>query len=347
MELPQVTILIAAYNEREILLQKIRNCYALNYPADQMDILVVTDGSTDGSNEILFDLPLVRVLHLPARSGKLAAVNRAMNHVKSPIVVLTDANCMLNQEALQNIVRHYQDPKVGAVSGEKRVIAKEDSSGQGEGIYWRYESFLKKLDSDWNTTVGAAGELFSFRRYLYKFLPEDTIIEDFVLAMEIASDGYRVVYEPKAIAEEEPSANLKEEWKRKVRICAGGFQAISLFSYLLKPRYFNLLSFQFFSHRLLRWAVVPFLFPIIFLLTFWGAYEGLAFYQFFFLLQAIAYVLAAAGLFYTTKDRLPKLISIPFQFAMMNAAAYAGLIRYWAGSQSAVWEKSKRKPHIA
>jgi cellulose synthase/poly-beta-1,6-N-acetylglucosamine synthase-like glycosyltransferase len=345
MELPKVTILIAAYNEREILLQKVRNCYALNYPADLMDILVVTDGSNDGSDEILYDLPLVRVMHLPARSGKLAAVNRAMQQVKSPIVVLTDANCMLNPEALHNIVRHYQDPRVGAVSGEKRVIAKENSSGQGEGLYWKYESFLKKLDSDLNTTVGAAGELFSFRRYLYKFLPEDTIIEDFVLAMEIASEGYRVVYEPQAIAEEEPSANLKEEWKRKVRICAGGFQAISLFSYLLKPRYFNLLSFQFFSHRLLRWAVVPFLFPIIFLLTCWEAYQGFTMYQVFFILQAIAYTLAAVGLLFTTKDKLPKLISLPFQFVMMNAAAYAGLIRYWAGTQSAIWEKSKRKPH--
>jgi len=347
MELPQVTILIAAYNEREILLEKVRNCYALNYPADLLDILVVTDGSTDDSADILQDLPLVRTMHLPKREGKLAAVNRAMKKVQSPIVVLTDANCLLNKEALANIVRHYEDPKVGAVSGEKRVLATNDSSGQGEGLYWKYESFLKKMDSDLNSVVGAAGELFSFRRELYEYLPAGIIIEDFVLAMNIAAKGYQVVYEPEAVAEEAPSSNLAEEWKRKVRICAGGFQAIGIFSYLLNPKKFNLLSFQFLSHRLLRWAVVPFLFPVVLVLSAWQAMHGLVEYQFFLAIQCVGYGVAAMGLFYMGKDRLPKLVSIPFQFAMMNAAAYAGLVRFLKGSQSAVWEKAKRKIQVA
>jgi len=343
MEYPQVTILIAAYNERDILMEKVRNCYALDYPADQLDIVFVTDGSSDGSEEMLYDLPLVRVFHLPTREGKLAAVNRAMDRIFSPIVVLTDANCLLNREALQNIVRHYEDPKVGGVSGEKRVVAPGDSSGKGEGLYWRYESYLKKLDSDLNSVVGAAGELFSFRRELFIKLPSETIIEDFVMSMDIASKGYRVVYEPNAIAEEKPSANLREEWKRKVRICAGGFQAIGIFSFLLKPARFDLLSFQFFSHRLLRWAVTPFLLPIVFVLTAIQARNGVQFYQYFFIIQLIAYTLASLGLFYTNKNKLPKAISFPFQFLMMNAAAYAGLFRYWRGSQSAVWEKAKRQ----
>lgn len=343
MELPQVTILIAAYNERCILLEKIRNCYALNYPADQMDILVITDGSTDDSAEILYELPLVRVMHLPQRKGKLAAVNRAMEKVTSPIVVVTDANCMLNSEALQNIVRHYKDPKVGAVSGEKQVIAKGNSAGKGEGLYWKYESLLKKLDSDLNSIVGAAGELFSFRKELYQNLPENIIIEDFVLAMDIAAKGYKVVYEPGAIAQEAPSANLREEWKRKIRICAGGFQAINRFSFLLKPRQFNLLSFQFLSHRLLRWAVVPFLLPLIFLFTAIEASRGELLYQNFLILQFIAYAVAAMGLLYINKSQVPKLISIPFQFLMMNAAAYVGFFRYIKGNQSAVWEKAVRE----
>jgi cellulose synthase/poly-beta-1,6-N-acetylglucosamine synthase-like glycosyltransferase len=343
MELPQVTLLIAAYNERDILMEKVRNTYALNYPADLMDIVFVTDGSTDGSEEMLFDLPLVRVFHLPKREGKLAAVNRVMEKVKSPIVVLTDANCMLNKEALHNIVRHYNDPKVGAVSGEKRIAAEGNSSGKGEGLYWKYESLLKKMDSELYSVVGAAGELFSFRRELFVPLPSGTIIEDFVLSMDIAAKGYRVVYEPQAIAEEAPSANLKEEWKRKVRICAGGFQAIGVFSYLLRPARFSVLSFQFFSHRLLRWAVAPFLLPLIFILSAWSAAQGIVFYQYFFVVQLIAYGVAALGLLYTSQNQLPKLISIPFQFLMMNAAAYAGLIRFWRGSQSSVWEKAKRQ----
>lgn len=343
MEYPQVTLLIAAYNERDILMEKVRNCYALNYPADQLDIVVVTDGSNDGSEDVLFDLPLVRVFHLPIREGKLAAVNRAMDRVFSPIVVLTDANCLLNREALQNIVRHYKDPKVGAVSGAKHVVAIGNSSGKGEGLYWKYESFLKKLDSELNTVVGAAGELFSFRRELFRKLPSDTIIEDFVMSMEIAASGFRVIYEPNAIAEEQPSSNLGEEWKRKVRICAGGFQAINIFSFLLKPRQFTLLSFQFISHRLLRWAVAPFLLPLIFILSGVQAYYGIIIFQYFFLVQAVGYALAFLGLFYTDQDQLPKAISIPYQFVMMNAAAYAGLFRYWRGSQSSIWEKAKRQ----
>jgi len=343
MELPQVTLLIAAYNERDILMEKVRNTYALDYPADLMDIVFVTDGSTDGSDEMLYDLPLVRVFHRPAREGKLAAVNRVMERIKSPIVVLTDANCLLNRAALRNIVRHYADPRVGAVSGEKRVLSPGRSSGKGEGLYWRYESFLKKLDSELNSVVGAAGELFSFRRPLFKALRADIIIEDFVLSMDIAAQGYQVVYEPDAIAEEAPSANLKEEWKRKVRICAGGFQAIQVFGYLLKPEFFSLLSFQFLSHRLLRWAVAPFLLPVIFALSAVQAQHGVVFYQYFFGLQVAGYLTAALGLLYMDRGELPKLISFPFQFVMMNAAAYAGLVRFWRGSQSAVWEKAKRQ----
>ncbi len=343
MELPQVTLLIAAYNERDILMQKVRNSYLLDYPASKLDIVFVTDGSTDGSEELLQDLPLIRVFHNKGRAGKLAAVNRAMGEITSEIVVSTDANCMLNKDALLKIVRHYQDPKVGAVSGEKRVIAEGNSSGKGEGLYWKYESLLKKLDSAFNSVVGAAGELFSFRRSLFEALPAGIIIEDFVLSMNIASKGYRVVYEPQAIAQETASSNMREEWRRKVRICAGGFQAIRIYSFLLNPLRFDTLSFQFLSHRVLRWAVIPFLLPIIFLLTLVQAVGGELIWQLILGAQVVLYVAASLGLFYIHKEKLPTLIGIPFQFAMMNAAAYAGLFRYWGGKQSAVWEKSKRK----
>ncbi|MFN8342333.1 MAG: glycosyltransferase family 2 protein [Cyclobacteriaceae bacterium] len=340
--LPNVTLLIAAYNEADILMEKVRNCYALNYPADQLDIVFVTDGSTDGSNEMLQDLPLIRVFHHPQRGGKLAAVNRAMQKVKNEIVVLTDANCMLNREALQNIVRHYEDPSVGAVAGEKRVLATGNSAGQGEGIYWKYESFLKKLDSELYSVVGAAGELFSFRRSLFRPLEAGTIIEDFVLSMEIATQGHRVVYEPDATASEAPSANMREEWKRKVRICAGGFQAIQRFAFLLNPVKFSVVAFQFISHRMLRWAIVPFALPVILLLTALLAQGGSMFYLLFFVAQLGFYGMASLGLLYLNQSRVPRLISIPFQFVMMNAAAYAGLWKYLRGSQSAVWDKSVR-----
>lgn len=339
---PKVTLLVAAYNEADILMEKVRNCYAMSYPADNLDLLFVTDGSTDGSDELLRGLPLIRVMHMPQRQGKLAAVNRAMETVKSEIVILTDANCMLNEHAIKNIVRHYEDPEVGAVAGEKHVLAKGNSAGKGEGLYWKYESALKKLDSELHTVVGAAGELFSLRTALYRPVKPGTIIEDFVLSMDIATRGYRVIYEPQAIASEEPSANLLEEWKRKVRICAGGFQAIVQFAFLLRPNRFDLVSFQFLSHRLLRWAVVPFILPVILILSAMLAREGDPFYLYLFWIQATGYSVAALGLLYMKRSKLPPVVSVAFQFVMMNAAAYAGLYRYLKGSQSAVWEKARR-----
>ncbi len=340
-QLPTVTLLVAAYNEAEIIRAKLKNSYALNYPADLLSILFITDGSNDNSHDLLANLPLVTVMHRPERRGKLAAVNRAMLKINSEIVVLSDANCMLNPQALKNIVRHFTYTRVGAVAGEKRVVSNTESS-KGEGLYWRYESILKRMDSELNTTVGAAGELFAFRRTLYSEVPNDTIIEDFALSMDIASRGYKVIYEPSAIASETGSSNMGEEWKRKVRICAGGFQAIGQFSFLLTPSRFNLLSFQFISHRLLRWAVVPFILPVLFILTGMAARLGNMAFQVFFCLQIIAYALAAVGLLFIKGQKMPTLVGIPLQFAMMNAAAYAGLWRYIRGSQSAVWEKSKR-----
>jgi cellulose synthase/poly-beta-1,6-N-acetylglucosamine synthase-like glycosyltransferase len=190
--LPTVTLLVAAYNEAEILRAKLKNSYALNYPADLLSLMFITDGSNDNSPELLANLPLVTVMHRPERRGKLAAVNRAMLKINTEIVVLSDANCMLNPQALKNIVKHFTDIRVGAVAGEKRVVSNTEST-KGEGFYWRYESILKRMDSELNTTVGAAGELFAFRRTLYSEVPNDTIIEDFALSMDIASRGHKVI----------------------------------------------------------------------------------------------------------------------------------------------------------
>lgn len=342
-EYPQVALLIAAYNEADIILDKIENSLALHYPPEKLKIIFVTDGSSDRTPELIADCPGVAVFHRPERKGKLAAVQRVMKHIHSPIVVLTDANCMLNTDALMNIVRHYQDPKVGAVAGEKKIAKTpaESAAGKGEGFYWRYESWLKKVDSDLNSVVGAAGELFSFRRDLFEELPEDTIIEDFVLSMRIAMKGFRVVYEPGAMATEAPSASLQEEWKRKTRICAGAFQAFQLLPGVWNPFRYGWLSVQYLSHRFLRWAVVPFLLPILFVLTAMLATQSI-FYDVLFAIELAGIVTALYGLSMSGKMKLPGYVVAPAYFLMMNAAAYAGLFKYLRGKQSAVWEKAQR-----
>jgi cellulose synthase/poly-beta-1,6-N-acetylglucosamine synthase-like glycosyltransferase len=242
------------------------------------------------------------------------------------------------------MVRHYDDPTVGAVAGEKKIrkdFTQNSTAGAGEGIYWRYESWLKKMDSDLGSVIGAAGELFSFRNELFEILPADTIIEDFVLSMRIAMRGYRVVYEPNAYAIEAPSISIAEEWKRKVRICAGAFQAFNYLPQLWNPFKYGKLSFQYLAHRFMRWAVVPFLLPIIFLLTGILALQS-EFYQALFVLESLGLVIALMGFLILDKIKVPKLLIMSTYVLMMNAAAYAGLIRYWRKNQNVAWEKARR-----
>src|SRR5258708_653457 len=221
-ELPRVTMLIAAFNEESFIVEKIKNTLTLDYPADLLSIFIVTDGSTDRTQEVVRQFHSVQLFHEPERKGKIHAVNRVMKFVKTPVVIFSDANTHLNREAIKNMVRHYQDEKVGGVAGEKRIfIKKEDNaSGSGEGLYWKYESFLKGKDAEVYSVVGAAGELFSVRTFLFEEPAENMIIEDFYLSLKVAMKGYRFMYEPDAYAIENAASSVAEEWKRKVRISA-------------------------------------------------------------------------------------------------------------------------------
>ncbi|MFA6946937.1 MAG: glycosyltransferase family 2 protein, partial [Pedobacter sp.] len=182
-DLPSCTLIIAAYNEEEIIRHKVRNTLALNYPKDRLNILFITDGSTDKTPDILAEYPEIKLMHESKRSGKVAAMHRAVQQVQSEIIIFTDANTELNKDALSYIARHYADKNIGAVAGEKRVKIEDlaDAGTAGEGFYWKYESTLKKWDSELYSVVGAAGELFSVRRELYQPVEDDTILDDFMI----------------------------------------------------------------------------------------------------------------------------------------------------------------------
>jgi len=224
--IPSVTLLVAAYNEEDHILEKISNTFQLNYPKEKFKVIFITDGSSDKTPELVAQYPQFQLLHEPERKGKIHAIQRAMKHVESEIVVFCDANTRLNPDAIHFIVEAFNDPTVGCVAGRKVVISDtvDTAAPAGEGFYWKFESYLKWLDDRIYTTVGAVGELFALRRELYEPVPEDTILDDMCLSLSVVKKGYRIKYEPRALASEYGSVNVAEEMKRKIRIAAGGFQ---------------------------------------------------------------------------------------------------------------------------
>ncbi|MEM6845592.1 MAG: glycosyltransferase family 2 protein [Bacteroidota bacterium] len=343
---PETTIVIAAYNEAGFIEEKIRNTLELDYPPDKLQVVIVTDGSTDNTPDIVRQYSEVKLLHQPERRGKIAAVHRTMKEVNTPVVIFTDANTYLNPEVIRNIVYHYRNPRVGGVAGEKRIHVeeKDSASGAGEGFYWEYESTLKTWDAELYSVVGAAGELFSVRTELYEDIPQDTIIEDFYLTLRIAQKGYRIAYEPNAYALEGPSALIKEELKRKIRIAAGGIQAIVRLKALLNIFRYGILSFQYISHRVLRWTVTPLALVLLFFLNIL-LYNRSEFYQLTFYGQILFYLAALVGYVLANRSIKIKAFFIPYYFFIMNYAVFRGIIRYLKGSQSVTWERAQRSEY--
>lgn len=343
---PTCSVLIAAYNEELYIRQKIVNTRALNYPPNQLSIFVIADGSTDRTMEIAAEFPDVVLLYNRERKGKVHAINRAMHSISSEIVVFTDANTFLNKDALIKISSNYQDKSVGGVAGEKRVFKDKfsDASSSGESLYWKYESFLKKMDSELNTTIGAAGELFSIRRDLYEHVPLGIILDDFIISMQIAQKGFKIVYEPSAYAIESSSASITEELKRKIRIAAGGFQSIIHLKGLLNPTKNPLLSFQYISHRVLRWTLAPFL---LLLAMISNIYLFIHSDEIIYLLsgsfQLLFYLLASLGYILDRRNIKSKISFVPLYFCIMNYAVLRGLWDFINGRQNGIWVKAERK----
>lgn len=330
--LPEVTLMVCAYNEEDIISEKMSNIHSLDYPADRLHLVWVTDGSTDNTNSILSAYPDVKIVFSPERRGKSAALKHGIKEVSTEIVMMTDANTMLNPGAVREIVRLMQTPKVGCVSGEKKVMAKSDSdkAAQGEGLYWKYESTLKRLDSELYSAMGAAGELCVIRRQLMTDIPDDTLLDDFVISMEIVRMGYKIAYTSKAFAMEYGSADLHEESKRKRRIAAGGLQSSWRLRSLMNPLRHPVVAFQFVSHRVLRWTITPVclfaLIPLNTILVLSG--EGII-YTIIWILQILFYASALAGM------------KISKYFVFMNLNVFRGMA-YLINNNSGTWEKAKR-----
>ncbi len=344
-DLPPMTLMICAYNEEDIITEKMENIRQLDYPREKLCIMWVTDGSDDHSNQRLSEYPEVTLVYSPKRRGKAAAMQHGLRENKAPFVIFTDANTMLNANAIREIARQFMKDNVSCVSGEKRVAARVEgqAAAEGEGLYWKYESTLKRWDSELYSAMGAAGELFAVRMCDYREAPSNALLDDFMMSMLILSDGHRIAYTSDAYAMEYGSANMAEESKRKRRIAAGGLQSIWWLRRLMNPLRYPVVAFQFVSHRVLRWSITPFcLLALLPLNIALAVLTQSAVYWTILALQLLFYAAAVGGWLKARRGQKSRLLNVPYYFVFMNINVFRGISYLRSHRHSGTWEKAKR-----
>jgi cellulose synthase/poly-beta-1,6-N-acetylglucosamine synthase-like glycosyltransferase len=340
LDLPTVSMVIAAYNEEDVIGKKLRNCLALDYPAERIEFLLGSDGSTDQTNEILSDCvdARIRAFLYQERAGKLNVLNKIVPAARGDILVFSDANTMYESDAVQKLVRHFEDLTVGGVCGRLILMNPNDSDGgRGEGLYWRYENVLKRAEGLIYTVIGANGAIYAIRRELFRPLPARAVVmDDFLIPLRVLEQGQRVVYDPDARAIESTSPDMHGEFTRKVRIAAANFNAIPHILGLLNPLR-GFVALALWSHKMVRWSV-PFL-AIGALVTNALLLDVDRVYVVTLSLQLIAYVGAIIGYL---GDRLfhRSGLFLPFYYLVtMNLAVLLGFWRSVTRTQEVAWER--------
>jgi cellulose synthase/poly-beta-1,6-N-acetylglucosamine synthase-like glycosyltransferase len=336
---PAVTMVVAAYNEASCIREKISNSLAVDYPKDKFELLVGSDGSTDGTDAYVAAAADKRVrLSSAPRAGKTSVLNRCVPIAQGDIVILTDANTMLDPAAIKRLVRHFEDPEVGAVCGKLKLYNRVKRDYE-ESAYWSYESLIKFFEGKRGAVMGANGGLYAIRRTLFTALPASTIVDDFVIPLRILEMGYRVEYDAEAVAYEETTEDYDKEFGRRARIAAGNFQSLRLVPGLLLPTA-GFRAFAFWSHKLLRWCAPALmalaLFANLFLLQ-------RPFFKLTFAAQVLFYALAwlgkAGGL---GQGVLRKISSVAYYFVTMNLAIVVGFWRFMRNAQRPAWDRTAR-----
>lgn len=350
---PSVTLLIAAYNEESVIAGKLENSLALDYPHEHLQILVAADGSDDQTAEIVrsFADRGIELSYDPARRGKLAAINRAMQQVRNEIVVFSDANNIYEAQTLSILVQPFADPTVGATTGSKNIVKAGSQLAQADGLYWRYESFIKEQETRLGCCVGVAGEIFAVRQALYTRPPDKIINDDFFIALNIIKQGFRIAYVPEARSSEAASLSEDDELVRRTRIVAGRYQAMS-YSLSHLPFHQPLVVWQILSHKFLRplipFAMIGALVANLAALVFSSSQTpGWLFLSppigaILFVLQLSFYLLAWFGMKIKPGGLIGKIIYLPTFLVNSNYAALLGLIRYMSGKQTVLWKKVSR-----
>lgn len=327
---PTVSLLIPAYNEARVIARKVHNSLALDYPKDHIEIVVVSDGSSDATVDIAQSIGGIRVLALPKNQGKVAAMNAAIPELRGEIVVFSDASAILAPDSVRRLLENFSDPSVGAVSGRYCTVQPDEVNiGAPEGLYWKYEAFLKIQESRLASTLGAHGHLYGMRKELYPFPNSETINDDYVIPVSVLHRGFRAVHEPGALVFEE--AREMTGFGRRIRIMAGNVQQLRHLARLCSP--FQPLPLLFFlSHKVVR-LLVPF--AMLAALAASAFLTGFPIYRALFAAQLAFYALAAAGL---TGHLRPRALRLPFYFCMVNSAAFFGFYHAITRRKSMAWK---------
>jgi len=334
-ESSRVSIVLPTYNDASHIAGKIECLLSLHYPAERLEIIVVSDGSTDGTDSIAEEYASqgVRLIHYPERRGKPHALNVGVAAAGGDLLIFTDARQPIDADAVRLLTRHFSDPAVGVVSGAL-IFRRRGASAIEEGVdlYMRYEFWLRDRESEIDSMLGATGALYAIRRELWSPVPEEVLLDDMYTPMRIVLSGKRAILEPMARAYDEPASEAGLEFRRKVRTLTGNFQLIRHLPELLSPRR-NRVWFQYGSHKLLRLAA-PYL--LILLLASSAALWSHALYRSLFAAQFVFYILAVAGLFLPARGALRRILAVPRAFVVMNSAAVLGAI-YAAAGKWDVW----------
>lgn len=334
---PTVSFLILAYNEERVIRKKVENTLDLDYPPDRLKIVVASDGSTDQTNAMLSCYGASEITFIPRtpRQGKTTVLNEVIPTLGGDIVVLSDASGLVRGDALKKLIRHFQNPKVGCVSGVYSFDTDDESLRSAtEKLYWHYETFLKKYESRVHSTIGAHGALYGFRRELFKPLHKKTINDDFILPMRILQEGYRVQYEPEAVVLEDESTTLNGEFNRRIRINVGNFQQIYMLRSLCNPVR-GIVALQFVSHKVLRLAS-PF---FILTLPFACLLAPGTFYLLLLDLQIAFYLAGFLGVVQEYFGLRIRYLYLPFYFLMGNLSTVFGFVRFVLRKQTILWKR--------
>jgi cellulose synthase/poly-beta-1,6-N-acetylglucosamine synthase-like glycosyltransferase len=343
---PSATIIIAAHNEANIIREKLENSLELDYPREQFEIIIASDGSTDKTTAIAqrFTDKEVRVLDLP-RGGKINALNRAVEAARGEIFVFTDANAIFERDALRVLVSNFADDTVGGVCGNQRYRkpGAGDSSGEGENLYWKYDKFIKRLESGIGSTVAADGSIYAIRASLFQPLEDAAQADDHAISARVVANGLRLVFDERAVSYEEPPASGDREFRRKIRVTNHTVSSILNLPAAMNPRVTGFYVVELFSHKILRY-LVPFFMIVAFIANLFLLREG-AVFQIMFGAQVLFYVCSIVGrLLRDSRLGRVKLFYVPYYFCLANVAALLGVLSRMMGKRVVVWQPRGETP---